>query len=60
MLILLCLLSPLGQVCFAQKETVISYFFGVRQRFESSRSTKKRDAQELLDIRKDKAATQPA
>jgi integrase len=30
----------------------ISYFFGGRQRFESSRSTKKRDAQELLDIRK--------
>jgi hypothetical protein len=30
----------------------ISYFVGGRQRFESSRSTKKRDARELLDIRK--------
>jgi hypothetical protein len=33
----------------------ISYFVGGRQRFESSRSTKKRDAQELLDIRKGNA-----
>jgi integrase len=33
----------------------INYFFGGRQRFESSRSTKKRDAQELLDIRKGNA-----
>jgi len=30
----------------------ISYFAGGRQRFESSRSTKKRDARQLLDIRK--------
>ncbi len=30
----------------------ISYFVGGRQRFESSRSPKKRDAQQLLDIRK--------
>jgi integrase len=30
----------------------ISYFVGGRQRFESSRSTKKRDARQLLDIRK--------
>jgi len=30
----------------------ISYFVGGRQRFESSRSTKKRDARQLLEIRK--------
>jgi len=30
----------------------ISYFVGGRQRFESSRSTKKRDARQLLDVRK--------
>jgi integrase len=30
----------------------ITYFAGGRQRFESSRSTKKRDAQQLLEIRK--------
>jgi integrase len=30
----------------------ISYFIGGRQRFESSRSAKKRDARQLLDIRK--------
>ncbi|MGA7908422.1 MAG: site-specific integrase [Candidatus Sulfotelmatobacter sp.] len=30
----------------------ISYFVGGRQRFESSHSTKKRDARQLLDIRK--------
>jgi len=30
----------------------ISYFVGGRQRFESSRSTRKRDARQLLDIRK--------
>jgi integrase len=30
----------------------ITYFAGGRQRFESSRSSRKRDAQELLDIRK--------
>jgi integrase len=30
----------------------ISYFVGGRQRFESSRSTKKSDARQLLDIRK--------
>ncbi len=33
----------------------ITYFVGGRQRFESSRSTKKRDAQQLLDIRKGSA-----
>ena len=30
----------------------ISYFVGGRQRFESSRSTKKRDARQLLEVRK--------
>jgi integrase len=30
----------------------INYFVGGRQRFESSRSTKKRDARQLLDVRK--------
>lgn len=30
----------------------ITYFAGGQQRFESSRSTKKRDARQLLDIRK--------
>ena len=30
----------------------ITYFVGGRQRFESARSTRKRDAQQLLDIRK--------
>ena len=30
----------------------ITYFVGGRQRFESSRSTRKRDARHLLDIRK--------
>jgi hypothetical protein len=30
----------------------ISYFVGGHQRFESTRSTKKRDARQLLDIRK--------
>jgi hypothetical protein len=33
----------------------ITYFVGGHQRFESSRSTKKRDAKDLLDIRKGSA-----
>jgi integrase len=39
-------------ICLRGKTWWITYFIRGRQRYESSRSTKKRDARQLLDIRK--------